>query len=142
MGLKVKFDATDFIKGLSGTKKELKKIIANRMDKAVEELKTRAVDNAPHDSGDLRRSVHASVKIKRKKIVGIVGFNIVYAVYVHQGTGRYASDGKGRKTPWAYEIKSGPKKGVYFTYGQKPNPFLKRALDEKRSDIKRILGGR
>lgn len=53
-----------------------------------------------------------------------------YAPYVHQGTGLFAENGDGRKdVPWHYQDADG---NWHSTSGQKPNPFLERALDENK----------
>jgi len=53
-----------------------------------------------------------------------------YAPYVHQGTGLFAKNGDGRKdVPWHYQDAEG---NWHSTSGQKPNPFLERALDENK----------
>ena len=49
-----------------------------------------------------------------------------YAPYVHQGTGRYNLDKSQNKT-WVYQDAQGE---WHTTHGQKPNPFLQRAIDE------------
>lgn len=64
--------------------------------------------------------------------IGYVGSNLDYAIWVHQGTGIYALNGDGRKTPWAYEDAKGD---THFTHGNKPNPFIQKAIDENKDNI-------
>lgn len=60
-----------------------------------------------------------------------------YAVYVHWGTGIYAENGKGRKTPWFYrDRKTGQGR---WTRGQKPKLFLKIPWDNEKPDFLRRL---
>lgn len=93
----------------------------------------------PVDFGQLRASITNAVK----KDTGYVGTNVEYAVFVHEGTGIFASRGNGRKTPWVYRNKDGK---FVRTVGQKPKPFLLKAMHNKREEVKNalknsILGG-
>lgn len=65
-----------------------------------------------------------------------IGTNLEYAPYVHQGTGIYATNGDGRKTPWSYMDDEG---NWHTTLGQHPQPFLTSALDQDRGEIKKLL---
>ncbi|CAM2361097.1 hypothetical protein LISE100100_00340 [Listeria seeligeri] len=90
------------------------------------------------DEGILRASATYKVVLKATKIVGVVGNTAEYAPYIHQGTGVYAVEGDGRKTPWRYEDKKGD---VHWTIGQKPRPFLEKAQTENLKTINKLLGG-
>ncbi|MRC32413.1 HK97 gp10 family phage protein, partial [Bacillus thuringiensis] len=50
------------------------------------------------DTGNLRRSI--SSKAEQEKV--IIGTSADHGIYVEKGTGIYAVDGDGRKTPWMY----------------------------------------
>jgi len=101
-------------------------------------------------TGDLRRTIEATVAIERGIPVGTIAANKEYAIYVHEGTGIYGpknevirpkqakalqwpviNTGKGRRR---YK---GGKTQAYnyakFVKGQKGVPFLKMALE-------RVLG--
>lgn len=93
------------------------------------------------DLGYLRASIFSQVGFDGSGIVGRVASSSEIAVYVHQGTGLYAVNGDGRKTPWGYEVLSGKYKGFHWTHGQKPNPFLQKARDENKDKILGILAG-
>ena len=85
----------------------------------------------PVDDGQLRQSITSEVRGE----IGVVGTNVECAPYVHQGTGIYAVNGDGRKTPWSYKDEEG---NWHTTIGQHPQPFLEQALDineEKINDI-------
>lgn len=97
---------------------------------------------------------------------GVVYTPLFYAPYVEYGTGIEAEGGKGRQdVPWVY-VKGGSepaegaqksytledaKKAVaalrekgldaHYTYGQKPQPFMRPALDANRDKIVEILKG-
>ena len=86
-----------------------------------------------------------------------IGTNNPYARYVEYGTGIYARNGDGRKTGWSYIVR-----GAYadkywregakncfidaegnkriWTRGQKPQPFLERALANKTMEILEVFG--
>ncbi len=96
--------------------------------------------NCPRKTGHLKRSItHTIEKQTSSKVVGIVGTNVEYAPYVEFGTGKFAQNGQGRKTPWAY---TDPETGeTIWTAGQKPQPFLHPALDKYRAEILKELKG-
>lgn len=96
----------------------------------VEEV---AKKECPVDDGQLRQSITSEIVSDTE---GAVGTNVFYAPYVHQGTGIYAVNGDGRKTMWRYQDAKGE---WHSTVGQKPNPFLERALDQSTEDIKNIF---
>lgn len=97
--------------------------------------------NCPVDTGELRASIFSDVQADKNIIQGVVGANSEIAPYVHQGTGIYAVNGDGRKTPWKYCVKAGKYKGFHVTVGQKPNPFLDKAKQSNISRISSILAG-
>jgi hypothetical protein len=65
-----------------------------------------------------------------------VGSALFYAPYVELGTGIYASNGNGRKSPWVWIDKNG--KG-HWTRGIKPVHMLKRGIEEHLTEYKDIL---
>lgn len=83
-------------------------------------------------TGRLRNSISHAVKGDDVYI----GSNLYYAPFVELGTGIYASDGKGRKSPWAYQ----DSKGVWHnTRGIKPRHMLKKAASEHTQEYKDII---
>lgn len=139
--------------------------VLKSVDKACIVLEAEAKKECPYDQGILRASITHETVLGTDLITGTVGSPLEIAPYVHQGTGLYAKDGKGRKTPWVY-IKGSHsskkskkvytlseakrvmaflrKKGfnAYVTQGQKPNPFLDRAKLKAKSRIEKTLGGK
>lgn len=88
-----------------------------------------AKKKCPVDDGDLRGSITHVVKDNK----GEIGTNKEYGPYVEFGTGLYAENGMGRKTPWAYiDEKTGQ---TIWTAGQHPQPFLHPALSENKEKI-------
>lgn len=87
----------------------------------------------PVDTGQLRNSITHMVTDN----VGYIGTNVKYAPYVEFGTGVWAKDGNGRETPWSYKDAKGE---WHTTAGQRPNPFLERALMDNKEVIARLFG--
>ena len=88
---------------------------------------------APKDTGALRRSITSKVD----GLTGIVFTPLEYASYQEFGTGLFADNGNGRKdVPWNYQDDKGE---WHSTRGQKPQPFMRPALNENRTEIIRII---
>lgn len=62
--------------------------------------------------------------------------NEPYGLFVELGTGIYADDGQGRKSPWAYQDKNGK---WHNTKGIKPKHFLRNAISEHMDEYKQIV---
>lgn len=128
------------------------------LEKATLLVERSAKQKAP--KGELRNSIASKVD----GLTGIVYTPLEYAPYVEYGTGLFAEgEGGGRKeVPWVY-VEGAPSssrkktihteqsaneavaflrsKGLeaYKTSGQKPQPYMRPALDENREEIKRIF---
>lgn len=99
--------------------------------------KSYRIVNVSTKGGGLRASITHEIEVKDLEVRGRVGSNKNYAPYVHNGTGKYAKDGNGRKTPWRYKD---PDTGeVVWTVGQKPIPFLQDAIDSNKDKIGSIF---
>ncbi|MDO6633505.1 HK97-gp10 family putative phage morphogenesis protein [Bacillus thuringiensis] len=84
------------------------------------------------DTGNLRRSI--SSKAEKEKVV--IGTSSDYGIYIEKGTGIYAEDGDGRKTPWMYRD---PKTGkMVKTQGQHAQPFLRPAAENNKPQITQV----
>ena len=94
-------------------------------------VENRAKELAPVDTGELRASITHEVESGGLKVTGAVGTNLTYAPYVECGTGLFAADGNGRQTPWSYKGSDGE---WHTTICQKPQPFIKPALDQMAQD--------
>ena len=55
---------------------------------------------------------------------------------VEYGTGLFAETGGRVDVPWSYQDDEG---NWHTTSGQKPQPFMRPALDENRAKIKQII---
>ena len=108
--------------------------IIQRLGQACALVERAAKEKAPKDNGELRRSITSKVEGN----VGIVFTPLEYAPYVEYGTGLFA-EVQGRKdVPWCYQDDEGE---WHSTSGQKPQPFLRPALNDNRTEILKILKG-
>ena len=64
--------------------------------------------------------------------------NKSYAVYVQLGTGIYASDGKGRKTPWTYQDERG---NFHRTVGVRPKPYMTEGAKRALPKVLKVMTG-
>lgn len=113
--------------------------IESAMGTACALVERSAKQKAPKDKGTLRNSITSEVKSDGDNVVGIVFTPEEYAPYVEYGTGLFAEAGDGRKTGWAYEDEATGE--TIFTRGQKPQPYLRPALNENREKIANLLKG-
>lgn len=92
------------------------------------------------DTGLLRNSIgHAE---DQAKLQIIIGTNVEYAPYIEFGTGIYASNGLGRKTPWMVTpdpAGRGKYKEPFWTSGVKPAHFLRDAITKNTKEYKEIM---
>lgn len=133
-------DNSGFVKSLEDAQEQIIERLERNMDRACLIVEEEAKKRCPVDMGILRASIASEVEVTEAEVIGIIGDNLEYAPYVHNGTGIYAKDGNGRKTPWGYEVEAGKHKGFHWTRGQRPKPFLEDAKLAKRSSVERILG--
>lgn len=91
-----------------------------------------AKQKAPKDTGALRRSITSKVEDNK----GIIFTPLEYAPYVEYGTGLFAESGGRKDVPWNYQDDEGK---WHSTSGQKPQPFMRPALEENKALIKQIL---
>lgn len=161
----IKINTSDVKGGFDKACTELEDLLFERVKIAGEHLKAKTVEEAPSDTGGLEVSIFSRASRKKGELKAVVGSNLEYAPYVHQGTGIYAKGGNGRKGYWVFVKGSNGRKGkkskksytldeakkimailrkkgfeAYYTCGQKPNPFLLRAKEKGLGDIKRLLG--
>lgn len=88
--------------------------------------------STPVDTGRLRNSITHAVRGDDVYI----GTNVEYGIWLELGTGIYASDGKGRQSPWGYYDRKGK---YHVTRGMKPRHMLKKAASEHTEEYKRII---
>lgn len=132
-------DNSTFLKSVEEATLKMIQEESKKMEKACLILEASAKQKCPADNGVLRASLTHEVEVSATEITGRNGTNLEYGPYVHNGTGIYAKDGDGRKTPWTYKTRSGRHKGFHFTHGQRPQPFLEDAKMECKGRIERAL---
>lgn len=107
--------------------------VKDSLSKATLLVEKEAKQNAPKDTGALRRSITSKVE----GLEGTVFTPLEYAPYIEYGTGLFAEAGNGRKkVPWNYKDDEG---NWHSTSGMKPQPFMRPALNSNREKIKKIL---
>lgn len=135
-------DNSEFLRSMENATARMVLDMEKKVEKACLVVETQAKQDCPVDLGILRASVTSETEVTGEEIIGRIGSNLEYAPYVHNGTGIYAVNGDGRKTPWSYTVKSGKHAGEkYWTRGQKPQPFLENAKLKKKDEVEKILGG-
>jgi HK97 gp10 family phage protein len=108
--------------------------IAQRLGIACALVERTAKQLAPKDNGELRRSITSKVEGNE----GIVFTPLEYAPYVEFGTGLFAEVAGRKDVPWCYQDEEGE---WHSTSGQKPQPFMRPALDQNRTETLEIIGG-
>lgn len=89
---------------------------------------------APVKTGHLRRSITSDVQEGRSRV--IVGTNLDYAIFVHEGTAAHTIVAK-RMKALSWPGARHPIKSVRHP-GTKPNPFMERGLDRSRGEIEAL----
>lgn len=88
---------------------------------------------APTQTARLKGSI--DYQVDEGELVGYVGTNVEYAIYIEFGTGEFAENGRGRKGGWVYQDPSGE---WFFTWGQEPQPYLRPAFRQTRKEIESL----
>ena len=122
-GIEEVLDSIDSLADLEG--------LQSALGKACAVVEASAKQKAPKDTGALARSITSKIEDTE----GIIFTPLEYAPYVEYGTGLFAEEG-GRNTPWVYKDDKGE---WHRTSGQKPQPFMRPALEENREKIINIL---
>ena len=129
------------IEGIGKVLKRLEKLsntenIEKAMGKACAVVEAAAKQNAPKDTGALRQSISSKVDIDGKEVIGTIFTPLEYAPYVEYGTGLFAESGGRKDVPWNYQDDKGE---WHSTSGQKPQPFMRPAVEDNRNKIIEIL---
>ena len=97
------------------------------------DVKDEITDLGAVDTGRLRGSIAHQVDGDSVE----VGTSVDYAVYVHEGTGKYAIGGGTPKERWVYRD---PMTGEFrMGFPQKPRRFIKNAMDRFAKDYIEII---
>lgn len=90
--------------------------------------------NTRVDTGQLKSSWQT--KVDESKLTATVGSPLENAIWEEFGTGQYALNGNGRKTPWSYQDRRGK---WHHTIGKKPQRALEKAFTKIESKAKEAL---
>lgn len=132
---------------LTNNSGKLLQAVREYRDEKLEEIGQRAEDYAQrltpvgtpestgiagYRGGTLRKSI--THKVVDDTVY--VGSNVNYAPYVELGTGIYATDGNGRKSPWVWIDKNGK---AHYTRGMEPKHMLKKSIADHLDEYKKII---
>ena len=158
-------DTRAFEKACDEADKLVLDILVQNMELTLDHVAEKAKEKVGVGTGALRADTRSlGVEIVGDEVRGSVGNSLEHAIYHHQGTGIYAEEGNGRKTPWVY-VEGGSSTGgqkkeytweeakraaaflrskglkAHATRGSKPNPYLKDTIEQEQSTISKLLGG-
>lgn len=88
------------------------------------------------DTGRARNGITNTYTISGDEIVVYVGNNVEYSIWLEIGSGIYADDGKGRKSPWKYKDRNGVE---HWTRGIHPSHALQNAVNDNVSACQTML---
>ena len=133
-------DTRAFEQACDNSVNKMQELLMQNMELTLDHIAGKAKEKVGVGTGALRADTRSlGVEIVGDEVHGSVGNSLEHAIYHHQGTGIYAVNGDGRKTPWVYED---PKTGEkIYTRGSKPNPYLKDTIEQEQSTISKLLGG-
>lgn len=135
--MKIRIDTAGFQRDMEAFAAALEESTVAAVTDACEVIEADAKARCPRDTGNLRSSITGDVQMDGDLTRGVVGTNVDYAPYVHEGTGMFSRTGQGRKhVPWRYQDDRG---AWHTTSGQKPQPFLEEAADANRERIVAIF---
>lgn len=97
---------------------------------AAGELEAQVKRNTPVDTGQLKGSWDYEVREYKKEAV--VGSPLENAIWNEFGTGQYALNGDGRKTPWHWKDKDG---NWHTTKGKRPNRSFYYAYESLKTKL-------
>lgn len=130
-----------FVYKLNNNAADVLKATAEQKQRALEavgiqaegDVKDEITDLDAVDTGRLRGSIAHQVDGDSVE----VGTNVDYAVYVHEGTGKYAIGGGTPKERWVYRD---PLTGEFrMGFPQKPRRFIKNAMERFAKDYIEII---
>ena len=115
---------------------EIKRVIEGAIGAALleasAEIVSQAARNSRVGSGKLKGSWRANIDEAKQEAV--IGSPLENAIWEEFGTGQYALNGDGRKTPWHYKDIKG---NWHTTIGKTPNRALYRAFTTCKPKIER-----
>lgn len=122
------------------TKDELHAAVLRALEKCGQQGENFAKNLAPSPgktgTGNLKNSISHQVFDSEQEVH--IGTAVEYGKYLELGTGKYATQGGGRPTPWVYQDAKG---NWHMTHGQRAKPYLKPAVADNVSTYQQIIEG-
>lgn len=115
-------------------KEAMNEAVVKFLYEAAGEVESQTKRRTPVDTGELKGSWEH--KVDEEKQEATIGSPLENAIWNEFGTGQYAVNGDGRKTPWVYEDLKGE---WHTTTGKKPQRSLQHAWDSVKSKIQARL---
>lgn len=147
--MRITVNTAEFAQGIQAAKAEFAARIRQAVEVSCAEIEGAAREKCPKGNEDgkdasLRKSITTWIEADDERVRGKVGSPLVYAIYVHEGTGLFSRTGRGRgqpggkqlPVPWHYRDLFGH---WHTTSGIKATPFLEEAADEKREHVAQIF---
>lgn len=128
--------AIEFQDNSKAVKKELNQTLAATLEKVLLIVESSAKANAKVGTGEMRDKIGHAVVVEGAELIGHVGSPTEHSLYNEFGTGEFAENGSGRKTPWHYQDEKG---NWHITKGMKPRPFLRPAFRNNKARIKEMF---
>ena len=100
------------------------------LEESAGQLESQAMRNTRVDTGQTKGAW--SHKIEESALQAIVGNPLENAIWEEFGTGEYAVNGNGRKTPWRYQDVRG---NWHTTTGKRPSRAFEKAKAEAEPKI-------
>ena len=128
-------DVIVFKSNLKNVTNKIELEIHNALEEACGAVEAQVKQNQRVDTGQTKGSWKHYVSTKEH--AGYIGSNYENAIWEEFGTGIYALNGNGRKTPWVYTPDGG--KTFYRTKGKKPLRPLYNAMRLLRPKINKYF---
>lgn len=126
--------AIEFTDNSARVKSELEDVALAWLEEAGGELVAQVKRRTRVDTGQLKGSWRYT--INRGKLEAKIGSPLENAIWEELGTGEFALNGNGRKTPWVYQDAKG---NWHKTTGKRPKRALHEAFQSSRAKLKQSL---
>ena len=111
-------------------KEEIEKAAVAFLHEAAGEFESQVKRNTAVDTGQLKASW--SYVVDKEHLEAKIGSPLENAIWEEFGTGEYALEGNGRKTPWKYQDAKG---NWHYTTGKRPRRALHKAYESLKNKI-------